>query len=168
MNQLDVSESMRVAQAARQLAHDERGHVHGKRDPLFRAPVPHRAQILSVDEIHPKIDLAAHLPGVEDRNQVFMRQLHDHLRLVPKPLQVLLVGQVGQDGLDHTDPGLRVVTANGQIKRSHPAARERLGQHVWTEASRKPLHVLITRMEDCLRGENVLCFPFHRRLPRES
>ncbi len=54
-----------------------------------------------------------------------MRELHDHLGLVPEPLQVLLVGQMRQDGLDDADVGVPL-RMHGEVQRPHAPARQGL------------------------------------------
>ena len=89
----------------------------------------------------PRIDLALDLARVEHADQVAVRQAHDDLGLVAEALQVALLDQVRQRGLDHAQLLHPALAVERQIERSHPPARQRLDQDVPTEASRKAFHV---------------------------
>jgi hypothetical protein len=96
MDELQAFEGVGVTKAAHQLLDDVNRDRQRKRDALLRAAVPHRAQILALDEIHAEVDLALDLTRVEDADQVSVRQTNHDLGLVLEPLQVALFDQVRQ------------------------------------------------------------------------
>ena len=52
VDQLQALEGVRVVEAAHQLLDDVNGDRQRERDPLLRAAVPDRAQVLALDEVH--------------------------------------------------------------------------------------------------------------------
>ncbi len=145
MHQLDVAEVVGVEEAARHLARQVGGDVDGKGDPLLGAAVPGGAQIAPLDVVHRQVDLAARLSRVEHRDQVPVREAHDHLGLVAEALQVLLVRQVRQDRLDDAELGAVLRARQRQVERAHPAAGQRLEEDVLPEPAREFVHFTSAR-----------------------
>ena len=145
VHQLDVAEVVRVVEAARHLARQVGGDVDRKGDPLLGAAVPGGAEIAPLDVVHRQVDLAAGLSRVEHRDQVPVREAHDHLGLVAEALQVFLVRQVRQDRLDDAELGAVLRPRQRQIERAHPAAGQRLEEDVLTEPAREFVHFASAR-----------------------
>ena len=144
-------EGVRVAQAAHQLLDDLHRHGQGKGHAPLRAAVPHRAQVLALDEVHAEVDLTLDLTGVEDPDQIAVRQAHDDLGLVLEALEIALLDQVRQRGLDHAQLLHPAVAVQRQVESAHTPARQGLDQDIPTEASRKAFHVSSLLLVD-LRG----------------
>src|SRR5690606_6557908 len=123
--------------AAAQLLDQVDRDVHRERHPLVGAAVPHRPQVLALDEVHREEQLAADLAGVEHRDQVAVAELDHHLGLVAEPGQVLGVGQVRQDGLDDQELLEAALPGDRQVQRSHPPLREGGEQVVLPELARE-------------------------------
>ena len=111
-----------------------------ERDAFLRAAIPHRAQILALDEFHAEEDLALDLARIENADQVAVRKTDNDLGLVLEPLQVALLDQVRQRGLDHAQLFHSALAMQRQIKRSHTPTRQGFDQDIPTEASRKAFH----------------------------
>ena len=124
---------MRVREAAAQLLDDVDRDVDRERDLLLRAAVPDRAQVAALDEVHREEQLAADQAGVEHRDQVAVRQLHDNFRLVAESRDVLGVGEVRQHGLDDHQPLEPAVARHGEIERAHAALRQGRQQVILAE-----------------------------------
>ena len=138
MDQLEILEGVRVDERPRDLLDDVDRDVDGEGNSPVRAAVPGRQQVLPVDVLHRQEDLSPLHAGVEHADHVAVREAQRDQRLVAEPARVLRGGQVGDDLLDHAElleaggPGQR------EVKLPHPAAGERLQEHVVVKASRKP------------------------------
>ncbi len=137
VNQVEPAERVRVAEPARQLLHDVDRDLDGEGHAPLRAAVPGRQQILAFDEVHREVDLIVAVSGIEDRDQVAVRQPHRDHRLVAEALHVVGRHEVRQDLLDDAELFHARRTRQRQIELAHTAARERLQQHVGGEPAGK-------------------------------
>ena len=101
VDQAKTFEAVRIGQATHQLLDDVGGHRQRERDAFLGATVPHRAQVLALDELHGQVDLAVDLAGIKHAHQVPVAEAHHHLGLVLEALHVALARQVRQRRLDH-------------------------------------------------------------------
>ncbi len=139
VDQAQVAEAVRVAQAAAQLLDDVDGDVDREGHALLRAAVPHRAQVLALDEVHGQEQLAVDLAGVEHRDEVAVAELDHDLGLVAEARDVLGVGQVREHGLDDQQLLQAVIPGHGHVERTHATLRERREQMVLPELPRELL-----------------------------
>ena len=121
MDEVQIRERVRICQTSAQLFGDINGHVDRERDLFFGTPVPHRAQVPALHEVHGEEQLAPHQPGVEHGNQVPVRQLHDNFRFIAEPRDVLRIGKMRKDGLDDHQSFEPAVTGHREIERTHAA-----------------------------------------------
>jgi hypothetical protein len=139
MNQAQITVGVGVAQAAAQLLDDVDRDIDREGHALLRAPVPHRAQVLALHEVHGQEQLAVHLTGVEHRDQVPVAELDHHLGLVAEARDVFGVGQVREHGLDDQQLLQAVIPRHGHVERTHTTLRERREQMVLPELPRELL-----------------------------
>ena len=133
MDEVEIRERVRVREAAAQLLDDVDRDVDRERDLLLCAAVPHRAEVAALHEVHREEQLAADQAGVEHRDQVAVRQLHDNFRFIAESRDVLGVGEVRQDGLDDHQPLEPAIAGDREIERTHAALGEGRQQVILAE-----------------------------------
>ena len=129
-----------IGQAPHQLLDDVGGHWQRESDAFLGATVPHRPQVLALDEFHGEVDLALDLARLEHTHQVSVVEAHDHLGFVLEPLHVASARQVRQGGLDHAQLLQAPLPVHRKIECPHAPASQGLDQYIPAEASRKTVH----------------------------
>ena len=119
MDEIQIRERVRVGEPATQLLDDVHGDVDRKSYLLFCAAIPNRAKIATFNEIHREKKFATNESGIEHRNQIAVRQLHDNFRFIAESRDVLGVCEMRQNGLDDHHPLETAVTCYGEIERTH-------------------------------------------------
>jgi hypothetical protein len=105
----------------------------------LRAAIPHRAQVLALDQLHREVVLALDATRVEHLHEVRVVEPHHDLRLVEKAAVHARVVEVVQHLLH--DARLLEATLAGRREEqlAHAAARHRPHEHVLAEQLREPV-----------------------------